>query len=99
MPRLNRRLSIVDGRSADEVTLPRYRVVEAAMDAIALADDLSQALAAIEQRMWSNNRAGAINEIGRAGLRIEQLRDAFAGLAGLADTAPTDPGAAARVAA
>jgi hypothetical protein len=79
--------------------LPRYLVTEAAMDATALADDMTAALAAIEQRVWGNNRAGAISEIARALVRIEALRGAFTGLAGFADTAPTDPGEAAQLAA
>ena len=91
-------LTALPARSST-VTLPRYRVVEAAMDAKALADDLERALAAIEQRMWAGNRAGAVNEIGRAQLRIGQLREAFLELAGIADTAPTDPAPATRVAA
>lgn len=77
--------------TSETVTLPRYRVVEAAMDAKALADDLERALGAIEQRMWANNRAAAVNEIGRAHLRIEQLRKAFLELAGIADRNPSDP--------
>lgn len=85
--------------TSETVSLPRYRVVEAAMDAKALADDLERALGAIEQRMWAGNRAGAVNEIGRAHHRIEELRTAFLELAGIADSTPTDPpGAATRVA-
>lgn len=99
MARLNRRLTLVDGRTTDFVTLSRTSVVEAAMEATALADELTLALAAIEQRVWAGNRAGAVHEIGRAGYRIEQLRSAFTDLAGLSDTAPTDPGVAARPAA
>lgn len=83
-------LTVLPARS-ETVTLPRYRVVEAAMDAKALADDLEAALAVIEQRMWTNNRAAAVNEIGRAHIRIEQLRQAFLELAGIADRNPSDP--------
>jgi len=87
-------LTVLPARS-DSVTLPRYRVVEAAMDAKALADDVERALLAIEQRLFAGNRAGAVNEVGRAHHRIGEMRTAFLELAGLADTAPTDPSTAA----
>lgn len=90
-------LTVLPPRSVT-VTLPRYRVVEAAMDAKALADDLERALGAIEQRIFAGNRAGAVNEIGRALFRVAELRGSFLELAGLSDTAPTDPSSAARAA-
>lgn len=89
-------LRVLRGRPSPTVTIERHRVVGAAMDAKALADDLENVLGAIEQRMWAGNRAGAVNEIGRAYHRIEELRDAFLELAGIADTAPTDPATAVR---
>ena len=62
------------GRPSPTVTIERHLVVGAAMDAKALADDLEHALSAIEQRIFAGNRAGAVNEIGRAHLRVEELR-------------------------
>lgn len=94
-----RRLRVVDGRYQQFVTLPRTQIVDAAMDAEALAGDLERALNAIEQRMWAGSRAGAVNEIGRARVRIDELRQSFRALAGLADRAPSDPTDAAVVAA
>lgn len=91
-------LTVLPARSPT-VTLPRYRVVEAAMDAKALADDIERGLHAIEQRVFAGNRAGAVNEIGRALFRVEQLRVSFLELAGLAESAPTDPANAARAVA
>jgi hypothetical protein len=91
-------LTVLPARS-ETVTLPRYRVVEAAMDAKALTDDLERALEAIAQRMWSGNRAAAVNEIGRAHLRIAEMRGAFLELAGLGETTPSDPSNAARAVA
>lgn len=84
-------LRLVDGRYGQHVTLPRTVVVEAAMNAKALADDLEAVLAAIEQRTWANSRAGVINEVGRGRHRIGELRGAFLELAGIADRAPSDP--------
>lgn len=91
-------LTVLPPRS-ETVTLPRYRVVEAAMDAKALADDIDRALAAIEQRLFAGNRAGAINEMGRAHYRVSELRSAFLELAGLADSTPSDPADAIRAVA
>lgn len=91
-------LTVLPTRS-ETVTLPRYRVVEAAMDAKALADDVERALRAIEQRLFAGNRAGAVNEIGRAHLRIAELRSAFLELAGIADRAPSDPSTSAQAVA
>ena len=90
-------LTVLPARS-ETVVIPRYRVVEAAMDAKALADDIDRALAAIEQRMWAGNRPAAINEIGRAHVRVAELREAFLELAGLADRTPSDPDTAAAAA-
>ena len=83
------------GRPSPTVTIERHLVVGAAMDAKALADDLEHALSAIEQRIFAGNRAGAVNEIGRAHLRVEELRQSFLDLAGIADRSPTEPNAAA----
>ena len=92
-------LRVLPGRPSPTVTIERHRVVGAAMDAKALADDLEHALNAIEQRVFAGNRSGAVNEIGRAHHRIAELREAFLELAGIADTTPTDPATAARAAA
>lgn len=90
-------LRLVDGRYGQHVTLPRTVVVEAAMNAKALADDLEAVLAAIEQRTWANSRAGVINEVGRGRHRIGELRGAFLELAGIAESGtPSDPADAAR---
>lgn len=83
------------GRPAPTVTVARHLVVGAAMNAEALAQDLESALNAIEARLWAGNRAAAVNEIGRAHHRINELRDAFRELAGIADTTPTEPTRAA----
>lgn len=83
------------GRPSPTVTIERHLVVGAAMDAKALADDLESALGAIEQRLFAGNRAAAVNEIGRAHLRVAELRDSFLALAGIADRAPTEPSAVA----
>ena len=92
-------LRVLPGRPAPTVTIERHLVVGAAMDAKSLADDLEAALAAIEQRLWAGNRAGAVNEIGRAHVRIAQLRESFLDLAGIADSTPSDPSNAAAAAA
>lgn len=81
--------------NSERVSLPRYLLVEAAMDAIAVTDDLTRALAAIEQRVWAGNRAAAIQELNRAAYRLEHSRGALAELAGIADSAPTEPPEAA----
>lgn len=91
------RLRVIRANSED-ISLPRYLVVETAIEATAAADEIALSIAAIEQRIWSGDRAAAINELNRAGYRVEQMRGALAELAGLADRAPTEPGAAAAVA-
>lgn len=91
------RLRVVRSTS-ENVSLPRYLVVETAMEAMASADEVVLSLASVEQRIWAGNRAAAMNELNRAGFRLEQMRDALADLAGIADRAPTEPGAAAAVA-
>lgn len=93
-----RRFTVLPDRP-QTVTVARFLVVEAAMDAESLAGDLERALMAIEQRMWAGNRAGAVNEIGRARHRIDELRQSFLDLAGIADTTPSDPADAAESAA
>lgn len=92
-------LRVIDGRYGEAVTLPRTLVVEAAMNAKALADDLRSVLAAIELRTFAGSRAGVINEIGRGMHRLGELETAFLDLAGIADRAPSDPTDAALVAA
>jgi hypothetical protein len=87
------------GRPFPTVTVERHLVVGAAMDAKALADDLESALNAIEQRLFAGNRAAAVNEIGRAHLRIDELRQSFLELAGIADHLPTEPSTSAASAA
>ena len=84
--------------SSVEVTLPKYLVVEAAMDAESLAAELEQTLDLITDRIFSGNRAGAVDAIGRAHHRIDELRGSFLALAGIADLSPTEPGAAIRAA-
>lgn len=91
-------LTVLPGRPAPTVTIERHLVVGAAMNAKALADDVERALHAIEQRIFANNRAGAVNEIGRALVRVGELETAFLDLAGIADTAPSDPADAAHAA-
>jgi hypothetical protein len=80
--------------SSATVTLPRYLVVETAMDAASLASELEESLRAIEQRLWAGNRAGAVDAITRAHRRVEQMRTSFTELAGIADLSPTEPEAA-----
>jgi hypothetical protein len=84
-------LRVLHGRPSPTVTIQRHLVVGAAMNAEALAADLESALGGIAACMWAGNRPGAINQIGRAHLRIEELRAAFLELAGIADRAPTEP--------
>ena len=96
---MRRQLRLLRGRPSPTVTIERHLVVGAAMNAEALAADIERALAAIEQRMWAGNRAGAVHEIGRAHHRIQELRGAFLDLAGIADRAPTEPTNAARAVA
>ena len=90
-------LTVLPARS-ETVVLPRYRVVEAAMDAKALADDLERTLGVIEQRIFAGNRSAAVNEIGRAHVRIAEMRESFLELAGLGETSPTEPNTAAAAA-
>jgi hypothetical protein len=86
------------GHPSPTVTIERHLVVGAAMDAKALADDLERALGAIEQRIFAGNRAAAVNEIGRAHVRVAELRESFMALAGIADRSPTEPNVAATAA-
>lgn len=84
-------LTVLPGRPAPTVTIERHLVVGAAMNAKALADDIERALRAIEQRIFAGNRAAAVNEVGRALLRVDELETAFLDLAGIADSTPSDP--------
>jgi hypothetical protein len=77
------------------VTVERHLIVGAAMNAEALAADLESALGGIAACLFAGNRSGAMNQIGRAHHRIEELRTAFLDLAGIADRAPTEPTTAA----
>lgn len=99
MMRTAPRLRLLPGGPVQTVTVQRHLIVGAAMDAKALADDIESALEAIEARLWAGNRAAAVNEIGRAHLRVGQLRTAFLELAGIADRAPTEPTNAAHAVA
>ena len=92
-------LRLLPGKPSPTVTIARHLVVGAAMDAKALADDIDQALTAIEQRLFAGNRAGAVHEISRAHFRVEELRAAFLELAGIADRSPSDPANATRAVA
>lgn len=87
---------LLDRRSHDYIALPRDAVVRPAMDAQALALELERALEIATQRIFAGNRAAALNEIGRARFRVEELRATWHDLAGLAESEPACPDGIAR---
>lgn len=82
------------------ISINHRRVVDPAMDIRALVEDAITSLGVAEQRIFGGHRAAALNEIGRATHRLEEVRGLALDLAGMAERHPDgDPTAAAVVAA
>jgi hypothetical protein len=84
-------LRVIDGRSASYVSLPRYRVVEASMEGIALADELHQRLVTAYSFAWANRRTKTLLVISDLQASVAAFRRAAADLAGLAEAAEPEP--------
>lgn len=82
------RLRLVDGRSDDYIELPRHLIVEVAVDAQALADELDEDLQDAYDRVWRGDRAKALIAISGLQLSARSLRASFHALAGIAEAAP-----------
>jgi len=66
----------------DTVEIPRADLERAVTNVDTLADDLEAGLAAATHRIFAGSRPGALNELHRLGLRVQQLREDFEPLGG-----------------
>jgi antitoxin component HigA of HigAB toxin-antitoxin module len=80
--------------SEQHVPVPAGLLAAAIDNAGCMADDLAAGVDAVAQRIFADNRAAALNELGRLHHRVEAFRDAFAAL----DPHPSKPPRPHRVA-
>lgn len=73
---------VPDLEEIETIEVPRGALNRAIANVDALADDLEAGLAAATHRIFAGSRPGALNELHRLGLRVQQLREDFEPLGG-----------------